>query len=222
MLNEITITQLEAVLSYMYVGEVEVKYSDLPSFIKAAEWLRIKGLASFDEDPVPNEYSENQQKVNISESVNTTRVSSSHCPSFSKERQKKESRDNKDTDSNVDLSNLVPIQQSSSFSYQKSPAKNIDDPDTSPGDRVKAKVDIENEGGLSNLENWKVSCQNLGEIVPKDNGMDDSNEIEEDYPSFTEIDTAKKELNIGIDEDWMGFEGAGPSGLQKVCLHLGV
>ena len=203
----------------MYVGEVEVKYSDLPSFIKAAEWLRIKGLASFDEDPFPNEYSKNQQKVsnsrvNISESINTTIFCSSHCPSFSKERQKKYLRDYKDTDWNVDI---VPIQQSSSFSYQKSPAKNIDDPDTSPGDRVKAKVDIENEGGLSNLENWKVSCQNLGEIVPKDNGMDDSNEIEEDYPSFTEIDIVKEELNIGIDEDWMGFEGAGPSGLQKVC-----
>ena len=74
----------------------------------------------------------------------------------------------------------------------------------------------------SNLENWKASCQNLEEIVPEDNGMDYSKEIEEDYPSFTESDIVEKELNIGIDEDWMGFEGAGPSGLQKVCLHLGV
>ena len=31
-LNEITITQLEALLSYMYVGEVELKHSELEIF----------------------------------------------------------------------------------------------------------------------------------------------------------------------------------------------
>ncbi|KAK4288720.1 hypothetical protein Pmani_038262 [Petrolisthes manimaculis] len=43
--------ELEALLDYMYLGEVDVQQAHLPGLIKAAECLRIKGLAVPDEDP---------------------------------------------------------------------------------------------------------------------------------------------------------------------------
>lgn len=43
-------TDLEALLDYMYLGEVNVQQGDLVSLIKAAECLRIKGLAESDEE----------------------------------------------------------------------------------------------------------------------------------------------------------------------------
>ncbi|XP_066977950.1 protein tramtrack, beta isoform-like isoform X2 [Macrobrachium rosenbergii] len=50
-LKDIKGQELEALLDYMYLGEVEVQQTDLPGLIKAAECLKIKGLAVPDEDP---------------------------------------------------------------------------------------------------------------------------------------------------------------------------
>ncbi|XP_050697785.1 zinc finger protein 628-like isoform X9 [Eriocheir sinensis] len=50
-LKDIKRTDLEALLDYMYIGEVDVRQSELAGLIKAAECLRIKGLAVPDEDP---------------------------------------------------------------------------------------------------------------------------------------------------------------------------
>lgn len=50
-LKDIKAEDLEALLSYMYVGEVSVSQSDLGRLIKAAEMLCIKGLAVPDEPP---------------------------------------------------------------------------------------------------------------------------------------------------------------------------
>ncbi|XP_071528423.1 uncharacterized protein [Panulirus ornatus] len=52
-LKDIKCEDLEALLDYMYLGEVNVRQSDLASLIKAAENLRIKGLAVPDDEP-PN------------------------------------------------------------------------------------------------------------------------------------------------------------------------
>ncbi|XP_042232901.1 zinc finger protein 774-like isoform X11 [Homarus americanus] len=50
-LKDIKKSDLEALLDYMYIGEVDVRQSELAGLIKAAECLRIKGLAVPDEDP---------------------------------------------------------------------------------------------------------------------------------------------------------------------------
>jgi len=50
-LNEVKSQELEALLDYMYLGEVDVQQKHLPGLIKAAEYLLIKGLAIPDEDP---------------------------------------------------------------------------------------------------------------------------------------------------------------------------
>ncbi|CAL4171687.1 unnamed protein product, partial [Meganyctiphanes norvegica] len=51
-LQDIRCKHLEALLDYMYVGEVNVVQADLPSLIKAADCLRIKGLAVPDDRTV--------------------------------------------------------------------------------------------------------------------------------------------------------------------------
>ncbi|KAK8752168.1 hypothetical protein OTU49_012395 [Cherax quadricarinatus] len=50
-LKDIKHADLEALLNYMYVGEVNVLQTDLSGLIKSAECLRIKGLAVPDESP---------------------------------------------------------------------------------------------------------------------------------------------------------------------------
>lgn len=51
-LKDINSDDLEALLNYMYVGEVNVVQEKLAGLIKAAECLKIKGLAVPDEDPM--------------------------------------------------------------------------------------------------------------------------------------------------------------------------
>lgn len=54
-LKDIFHDDLEALLNYMYAGEANVAQSDLARLIKAAECLRIKGLAVPDEAPTGGE-----------------------------------------------------------------------------------------------------------------------------------------------------------------------
>ncbi|KAF2347377.1 BTB/POZ domain [Trinorchestia longiramus] len=64
-LKDIRSEDLEALLDYMYAGEVEVKHSSLSSLIKAAECLCIKGLAVPDGDP---SHSSTPNKARVAES----------------------------------------------------------------------------------------------------------------------------------------------------------
>ncbi|CAL4126326.1 unnamed protein product, partial [Meganyctiphanes norvegica] len=50
-LQNVKFKYLEALLDYMYQGEVNVLQSDLPGLIKTAECLRIRGLAVPDDEP---------------------------------------------------------------------------------------------------------------------------------------------------------------------------
>ena len=53
--------ELEALLDYMYVGEVNIAKENLASFIKAAEILKIIGLADPEEGVLNNKDNENQE-----------------------------------------------------------------------------------------------------------------------------------------------------------------
>ncbi|KAG0721087.1 Protein tramtrack, alpha isoform [Chionoecetes opilio] len=71
-LKDIQCQDLEFLLDYMYIGEVNVRQNDLASLIKAAECLRVKGLAVPDDDgskPQPQ-----------TPSVNTSSTTSRHRP----------------------------------------------------------------------------------------------------------------------------------------------
>jgi len=61
-LKDIQSEDLEALLNYMYVGEVNVVQEKLAGLIKAAECLKIKGLAVPDEEPVEGNFSREQSK----------------------------------------------------------------------------------------------------------------------------------------------------------------
>lgn len=50
-LKDINSKDLESLLNYMYIGEVNVLQTELSSLIKAAECLKVKGLAVPDEPP---------------------------------------------------------------------------------------------------------------------------------------------------------------------------
>ncbi|XP_018025595.1 longitudinals lacking protein, isoforms H/M/V isoform X1 [Hyalella azteca] len=52
-LKDIKHTELDALLNYMYLGEVNVLQKDLSGLIKAAECLQVKGLAVADDVPSP-------------------------------------------------------------------------------------------------------------------------------------------------------------------------
>ncbi|RXG68534.1 Longitudinals lacking protein-like [Armadillidium vulgare] len=56
-LKDISSKDIELLLSYMYGGEVRVSQIDLPSLIKAAEALKVKGLAVPDDLPASKDSS---------------------------------------------------------------------------------------------------------------------------------------------------------------------
>jgi len=60
-LKDIRSEDLEALLDYMYLGEVNVRQSDLATLIKAAECLRVKGLAVPDDEPPPRKGKEQRR-----------------------------------------------------------------------------------------------------------------------------------------------------------------
>ncbi|XP_066941653.1 broad-complex core protein isoforms 1/2/3/4/5-like isoform X2 [Macrobrachium rosenbergii] len=61
-LKDIRHSELEALLNYMYLGEVNVLQADLAGLIKAAECLKIKGLAVPDEAPTPRNASRDTKR----------------------------------------------------------------------------------------------------------------------------------------------------------------
>merc|ERR1739838_563379 len=72
-LKDIRHEDLEALLNYMYVGEVNVLQNELAGLIKAAECLQIKGLAVPDEAPSKDSPKESKRGVAKEESPQAKR-----------------------------------------------------------------------------------------------------------------------------------------------------
>lgn len=49
-LKDVPFGHLQAILEYMYAGEVNVSQADLPNFLKTAERLKVKGLAEVNQN----------------------------------------------------------------------------------------------------------------------------------------------------------------------------
>merc|ERR1712025_1450387 len=49
-LKDVPFSHLQAILEYMYAGEVNVSQADLPAFLKTAERLKVKGLAEVNQN----------------------------------------------------------------------------------------------------------------------------------------------------------------------------
>ncbi|XP_071532525.1 uncharacterized protein [Panulirus ornatus] len=56
-LNNVACKELEALLDFMYIGEVNVREAQIPDVMHAAECLRIRGLAMVDDDGVKTQIS---------------------------------------------------------------------------------------------------------------------------------------------------------------------
>ena len=54
-INGIDSDDFEALLNYMYLGEVNILQNRISRLVKAAEYLKIKGLAIQDDDPISQE-----------------------------------------------------------------------------------------------------------------------------------------------------------------------
>ena len=120
MLKDIKAEVLEALLDYVYVGEVNVLQGKLPALIDAAECLKIKGLAVLDEEPVVEEQPCEQQKRNAERSGETpeakrTKINSQALDNLNKSRSENKVQlelehdkinSNKDDEQN-EVSNLI-------------------------------------------------------------------------------------------------------------------
>lgn len=62
-LTDINHKELETLLDYMYLGEVNILQSDLSMFMKAAEHLQIKGLAEPSESNQKKELPDNKRNL---------------------------------------------------------------------------------------------------------------------------------------------------------------
>ena len=107
-LNGINCDDLEALLNYMYIGEVNVLQDKLSSLIKAAEGLRIKGLAVPDEDPISSEL----HSANVSKRVPSKGLDSPQPQAKKRRRDDEETgegrirkRGDSDSDIQSDLNN---------------------------------------------------------------------------------------------------------------------
>ncbi|KAK7086094.1 hypothetical protein SK128_027108 [Halocaridina rubra] len=63
-LKDVRSQDMDALLDYMYLGEVNVNQNDLASLLKTAECLRIKGLAVHDEEPPKSRKSPSDERHN--------------------------------------------------------------------------------------------------------------------------------------------------------------
>ena len=105
-LKDIKSEDLEALLNYMYVGEVNVVQEKLSGLIKAAECLKIKGLAVADEDSKRKESAKSSEK-NTAEESSLHGIHVSESPA-AKKRKRELSPENVSND----LSNDCSIQNS--------------------------------------------------------------------------------------------------------------
>ncbi|KAF2364881.1 BTB/POZ domain [Trinorchestia longiramus] len=88
-LKDIKCSELDALLSYMYLGEVNVLQTDLSGLIKAAECLQVKGLAVADDVPLSSPKSTSSKQDT---SKTSKRVSSSSNISSSKRTRRERGR----------------------------------------------------------------------------------------------------------------------------------
>ncbi|MCL4139413.1 UNVERIFIED_CONTAM: hypothetical protein GTU68_060750, partial [Idotea baltica] len=119
--------EMELLLNYMYQGEVNVTQEMLPSLIKAAEALKIKGLAVPDEIPPVNS-PPRKKRCNTSNDTPQTKKRLSEARerhssldfNTNKEKDIKESlhSTNSNTNSNVDPENYLDNMVTTYFKFQ--------------------------------------------------------------------------------------------------------
>ncbi|KAB7497607.1 Longitudinals lacking protein, isoform G [Armadillidium nasatum] len=214
-LKDIKHHDLEALLDYMYLGEVDVKQNELAGLIKAAECLRIKGLAVPDEDPallpkkthIPeNRLSPSAKRArreNVSDASSCSNLNHhSHSPSRSHSSTISTSVPsqsvNSDTPSQVPSLSLPPYtdKRHSSLSVSDN-QKHIDQSDIVPVEMIKVEVDDENS---NNSQLQQSKDRPIGQSGAKDDGRGEgsgNNNIEESHRDRENISNNFSDYSAG-------------------------
>ncbi|XP_076060149.1 uncharacterized protein LOC143036544 isoform X8 [Oratosquilla oratoria] len=228
-LKDILCKDLEFLLDYMYIGEVNVRQSELSSLIKAAECLKIKGLAVPDEEPV---------KPSSRASASRTDQTRESSPPPKRRRQ-----DSRRTSSPTDRN----VQRNQTASPQ--PQAPSDDPPTSlagdstsgtnpltPGSQAQAGggEDQQAPAPIAQIDHIKVEKEDAEHEEPdfhqthsnnyedsggggsRGDGVASEGDTVPDFPDFLQH-TIEKEEPIAL-RDFNPSEFPGPSGLQASAI----
>lgn len=155
-LKDILHDDLEALLNYMYAGEANVAQNDLARLIKAAECLRIKGLAVPDEAPPSSESKRSHTEGLREEAPHPKRRKHDDSSSASsKSSQGRQSEEDPKEKNGKELSSCMEQQQQQSgrYSGQSTALQQI----TSP------ELQLELEMGRSNQDDSSAT-QDLAEV----------------------------------------------------------
>ncbi|XP_042238373.1 zinc finger protein 536-like isoform X6 [Homarus americanus] len=174
-LKDILHDDLEALLNYMYAGEANVAQSDLARLIKAAECLRIKGLAVPDEAPQLSDTKRPHTDSHRDETHHPKRrkhEDRSLSPSKSNQSHVRERRNSEDVESCKDTNDTdsVSEQQMCHSGRSGQNAGIHHHPPSSPNSNI--EIDL----GRSNRED-NSSTQDLAEVVLEEKPM-----IKEEVP----------------------------------------
>ncbi|XP_066989409.1 protein tramtrack, beta isoform-like isoform X4 [Macrobrachium rosenbergii] len=205
-LKDIQCRDLEFLLDYMYIGEVNVRQNELTSLIKAAECLRVKGLAVPDEEP--------KKSASSSSVSNSERHRPEQSSPPAKRRRAEERR-------------IAPIVTDQSPG--RPPGDRLGSPDRRDTQSSKADGSAcdEGQGDRSDLivikeekedtQDDVVNVQNSYDGGDDDgDGPHDSEGNTNEFPEFLQS-TIEKEEPVAISEFNPDFPG--PSGLQNSGLN---
>ncbi|KAB7493989.1 Kelch repeat and BTB domain-containing protein 2 [Armadillidium nasatum] len=194
-LKDIKCEDLEALLDYMYLGEVNVRQADLASLIKAAECLRVKGLAVPDDEP--------PQKRGRGDTSNLRRSDGGSPPS--KRKRRDEGQDGREDirPSGGSGSSRPKTPQSHSRLSPVPPQEGVSDSKPSPASRLQGssddlaqsetahqnpfvKVEMEDTGGEdlgSSGDAFNINADGYKEEPDNDAG-DPGGDLSNDLPEF--------------------------------------
>ena len=107
-IKDIDASEFDALLNYMYLGEVNVLQDVLPNLIKAAEALRIKGLAVCDDDSISKEIEtpKTANNINRKRERDNSASDSSWIPKKKPLNNEKQNKKNQNPSENLIINNV--------------------------------------------------------------------------------------------------------------------
>ena len=164
-LKDVSSEDLESLLSYMYDGEVNVLQENLSCLIKAAECLKIKGLAVPDTEP----------KDKVSPNINKSHKNSSNVNnSYSQQSDNSSSVRNYKTST----SSSSGVKRQNNFSSSNSNFKQLDE--SQPSKKRKQEISQDNDSIYEPSESEKLPVEDEKEAQPTpDETVDNNNTFAE-------------------------------------------
>lgn len=176
-LKDVSKDEIEGLLSYMYLGEVNVHHNKLASFLKTAESLKIKGLAVSDDEPT--NLSKSQHSNEDSSSLKKRRLDNNESsPAVPPVKSLKKS----------DTPLMMKVEMSSpDVSTAKQNKPPMDNIGSSEGDererRIRTKISYEED---------PVSDQDSGDVYEPHSPVTEQEDLEHDMPDHEAPDNVEE------------------------------